>query len=86
MKRELASVIEELHDGLIASSLRACGGAGIRIAEVEMRLPMDIVPVFRDGGCRVLADVPRSRSEADWQLSRSQLQLRWQAVAPESES
>jgi len=79
VKRELATVIEELHDGLFASA----GQAGMRLVEVEMRLPMDIVPVFRDGGCRVLADVPRSHTDAEWQRQRSQLHLSWQLLPTE---
>jgi len=80
MKRELAGLIEDLHDGLLASAIRAHGPAGLRLAEVEMRLPLDITPVFADGGCRLLADVARNHTDADWQHERSQLYLRWQAI------
>lgn len=80
MKRELAALLEDLHEGLMASAIRAHGTAGLRLAEVEMRLPLDITPVFADGGCRILADVPRTHSDATWLSQRSHLQLRWQAL------
>lgn len=80
MRRELAVVLDELRDGLVASA----GRAGMRLTGVEMRLPMDLLVVLQDGGVSLLADVARSRADDPWRDARtSQLHIRWQAVSGE---
>jgi hypothetical protein len=75
MLRELSQLLSELHDGLLAVE----GRAGVRLAEVEMTLPLELRPVLRDGGCRLLADVARSRDLGDWLSSPSKLRVSWSA-------
>jgi hypothetical protein len=77
MLRELSTVLHELHDGLADTGRLA--GVGLRLSAVDMTLPMDVVPVLRDGGCVLLADVPRTQAGADWRDCPSRLHLRWQA-------
>lgn len=77
MRRELANVLDELRDGLVDSAARA----GLRLCAVEMALPMDFLLVLRGGGAVLLADLPRSRADDAWYDTRSQLRIRWQAVA-----
>ena len=59
MLRELSQLLDELHDGLVAIEAHE----GMRLSQVDMTLPIDLQPVFRDGGCVLLADFTRS-SEA----------------------
>lgn len=73
MLRELSQLLEELHDGLLAVEARG----PMRLSQVEMTLPLELRPVLRDGGCVLLADVPRSRSVDEWLVSPSKLQLVW---------
>ena len=40
-------------------------------------VPPRLRPVFRDGGCVLLADVARSREPGDWLASPSRLRLSW---------
>lgn len=73
MLRELSQLLGELHDGLLAVEARG----GVQLANVEMTLPLELRPVLRDGGCVLLADVPRSREINEWLASPSRLRLRW---------
>ncbi|QDH70461.1 hypothetical protein [Marilutibacter alkalisoli] len=73
MLRELSHLLNELHDGLLAVEARG----GVQLAQVEMTLPLELRPVLRDGGCVLLADVPRSREVNDWMASPSKLRLSW---------
>ncbi len=80
MRRELATVLDELRSGLV----QGASLAGMRLTGVEMTLPMDLLVVLRDGGLRLLADVPRSRTDDPWRLEqRSRLSIRWEALAPD---
>lgn len=73
MLRELSHLLGELHDGLLAMEARG----GMQLANVEMTLPLELRPVLRDGGCVLLADVPRSREINEWLASPSRLRLSW---------
>ena len=73
MLRELATLLNELHDGLAAVQDRA----GVELSAVEMTLPLELRPVLRDGGCVLLADVPRSRDVNDWIASPSKIRVGW---------
>ena len=73
MLRELSQLLDELHDGLTAVEARG----GVKLSHVEMTLPLDVRVVFRDGGCVLLADVPRSRVVDDWLSSPSKLRVSW---------
>ena len=75
MLRELHHLLGELHDGLGAIEVQG----GVRLAQVDMTLPLDVRPVFRDGACVLLADVPRTRSADEWVASPSRLSVSWSA-------
>ena len=80
MRRELAVVLDELRDGLVASAERA----GMRLTGVEMSLPIDMLVVLRDGGVMLLADVARSRADDPWRdVDATRLSIRWQALSGE---
>lgn len=76
MRREFATVLAELRDGLADSAAR--GGA--RLVSAEMTLPMDVLVVARDGGVTLLADVPRTRADDAWRDTPSRVRITWQAV------
>jgi len=84
MFRELASLLDELHDGLVAIQARE----GMQLASVEMTLPVELRPVLRDGGCVLLAEFPRSTGVDSWTPVPSRLVLAWgqgdPAAAPEA--
>ena len=71
MLRELSQLLDELHDGLVAIESRD----GMRLSRVEMTLPIDVQPVFRDGGCVLLADFTRSSEVNAWIALPSRLTL-----------
>lgn len=73
MDRELSQLLDELHDGLIAIEARE----GMRLSQVEMTLPITLRPVFRDGGCVLLAEFPRSSENDTWVSTPSRLNLAW---------
>ena len=73
MLRELSQLLDELHDGLVAIDARD----GMRLSQVEMSLPIDVQPVFRDGGCVLLADFTRSSEVNAWIATPSRLTLAW---------
>ncbi len=73
MLRELSQLLDELHDGLVAIEARG----GMRLSQVQMTLPIDVQPVFRDGGCVLLADFTRSSEINTWIATPSRLTLSW---------
>ncbi|NOT87637.1 MAG: hypothetical protein HOP03_05595 [Lysobacter sp.] len=73
MLRELSQLLDELHDGLVAIEARD----GMRLSQVDMTLPIDVQPVFRDGGCVLLADFTRSSEVNTWISTPSRLTLGW---------
>ena len=73
MLRELATLLGELHDGLAALD----AGHGVRLARVDMTLPLDLRPVLRGGGCLLLADVPRTSAIDAWLAAPSKLSIGW---------
>ncbi|GAB2507545.1 hypothetical protein [Lysobacter humi (ex Lee et al. 2017)] len=75
MLRELHQLLDELHAGL--SAIEVTGG--VRLSQVDMTLPLELRPVFRDGGCVLLADVPRQRAVDGWMASPSRLVIAWSA-------
>lgn len=81
MLRELSQVLAELHDGLAAVQT----SGRVRLSRVEMTLPMELRPVFADGGCVLLADLPRSHEVNEWLASPSKLRLSWNADAEPSD-
>ncbi len=83
MRRELATVLDELRDGLV----QGAAAAGLRLTSAEMSLPMDLLVVLGDGGLRLLADVPRSHADEPWRgVPVSRLHVRWEAVPAEGEA
>lgn len=82
MLRELATVLDELNDSLAGVS--AAARAGLRLAAIDMTLPMDFRPVLRDGGCVLMADVPRTPADVGWRdavAGPSRLHIRCVAIA-----
>ena len=79
MLRELSQLLDELHDGLVNVEARG----GVQLSAVDMTLPLDVRPVFRDGACVLLADVPRTRSTDAWVASPSRLSVSWSTGAEE---
>lgn len=75
MLRELHHLLNELHDGLNSVELQG----GVRLSNVDMTLPLELRAVFRNGGCVLLADVPRQRAVDAWVASPSKLVLGWSA-------
>ena len=73
MLRELSQLLDELHDGLLAIEAHD----GMRLSRVDMTLPIDLQPVFRDGGCVLLADFTRSSEVNTWISTPSRLTLGW---------
>lgn len=73
MRRELSQLLDELHDGLLAIEARE----GIRLSQVDMTLPIEVRPVFRDGGCVLLAEFPQALGADDWTPIPSKLSLGW---------
>lgn len=80
MLRELSQLLDELHDGLLAIEARE----GMRLSQVDMTLPIDLRPVFRDGGCVLLAEFPRSSEVNAWMSTPSKLRLGWTQGDPSS--
>lgn len=81
MLRDLATVLEDLHQGMQAAADRA--GGRVRIARAEMTLPVDTALVLKGGGCVLLADVARNAADAAWLQSPSRLTLLWGEVPTE---
>ncbi|GAB3389070.1 hypothetical protein [Lysobacter fragariae] len=77
MLRELSQLLGELRDGLGALEIHG----NVQLTNVEMTLPLELRPVLRDGGCVLLADVPRSREANEWVASPSKLRLAWNSGA-----
>lgn len=76
MIRELSQVLLDLHDGLAdLTGTAARQGVPMGLTGLDISLPLDMQPVFRDGRCTLLADVPRSRNPGDWGGSGSQLAI-----------
>ncbi|MGY3264872.1 hypothetical protein [Lysobacter sp. HA35] len=75
MLRELHQLLDELHDGLTAIEVKG----GVRLSNVDMTLPLELRPIFRDGGCVLLADVPRQRALDGWLPTASRLVIGWSA-------
>jgi len=73
MRRELSQLLDELHDGLLAIEARE----GIRLSQVDMTLPIEVRPVFRDGGCVLLAEFTQAMGADDWTPIPSKLTLGW---------
>ena len=80
MLRDLATVIEELHEAL--SGYGRSSSAGIRLRDVSVTLPMDFRAVLRDGSCVLQADVSRAQADATWIEGASRLHLEWQWASP----
>ena len=73
MLRELSQLLNELHDGLEAVQV----AGQVQLSGVEMTLPLEVRAVLRDGGCVLLADLPRSRDNNEWIAAPSRLRLAW---------
>lgn len=79
MLRELSATLLDLHAGFAALAAHAPTPNGtIRLTGLEIALPVDIVTIFADGGCRLLADAPRTRTEGSLAGPPSQLRVRFE--------
>lgn len=81
MLRELHEVISELQASV--ASLTTAARAGLRIAGLELNLPLDMALILRGGGCALLADVPRNLADANWEHQPSRLHITLQAAPTE---
>lgn len=77
MLRELHHLLGDLHAAFEALEVEG----GVRLSNVDMTLPLELRPVLRDGGCVLLADVPRQRGLDAWTASPSRLVIGW-STAP----
>jgi hypothetical protein len=73
MLRELHEVVTELQASV--APLAQAALAGVRLQALALNLPLNMVLLLRDGGCVLLADVPRNLADAPWNLEPSRLQL-----------
>jgi hypothetical protein len=73
MLRELHEVLLEMQDGV--APLARATDAGMRLQSLQLTLPLDMATVFRDGGCALLADLPRSHADANWRSLATKLHL-----------
>ena len=73
MLRELHEVITELQDSV--APLAKAASAGMRLSAMELNLPLDMTLRLRDGGCVLLADLPRNSADASWQDEPNRLRL-----------
>jgi hypothetical protein len=79
MLRELSQTLLDLHAGFEQMAAQSSThGASIRLTGMELTLPVDLRMIFADGGCRLLTDVPRSRSEGALATPSSRLMVRWE--------
>ena len=79
MLRDLATMLEDLQSGMRAAAQQS----GVRLTEAEMTLPVDVALVLKDGGCALLADVPRNAADAPWWQAQSRLTLRFGTLPTE---
>jgi len=84
MLRELHEVVAELQDSV--APMAAAAAAGLRLAAVELDLPLDVTLRLRAGGCVLLADVARNHADAQWQLAPSRLHLTLAATPLQDEA
>jgi hypothetical protein len=73
MLRDLAAVIEDLHEGLQRLTLQR----DVRLLNAQMTLPVDSALALKDGGCALLLDVSRNFADAPWRSQTSRLTLEW---------
>lgn len=83
MLRELHEVVSELQASV--APLACAAQAGVRLSELQMNLPLDMVTLLRGGGCVLLADVPRNLADASWNGTPTRLHLTLAAVAADTE-
>jgi hypothetical protein len=80
MLRDLAAVIEDLHEGLQTLTT----GRAVRLTNAQMTLPVDSALTLRDGGCVLRADVSRNYADVIWWSQSSRLTLEWRELPTES--
>ena len=79
MLRELHQALTELQASV--APLASAAEAGVRVATLALTLPLDMVVVLRDGGCVLLADLPRNSADASWHEVPSRLHLTLEALS-----
>jgi len=81
MLRELHEVLLDLHSALEPFAGRTeAAGLPVALTGLELTLPLDMQPIFRDGRCTLLADVARARTRDDWTALPASLHLAWEQV------
>jgi len=81
MLRDLATVIEDLHQGLLSAI--DVPHEHFRLNQAEILLPVDMRIIFRDEGAVLQGDVQRVRDDINWRHGISRLQVEWQTMATE---
>jgi hypothetical protein len=80
MLRPFGETLEDLAGGLVAMAAAASSPVtAFHLTGMELTLPVDLRMVLADGGCRLLGDVPRNRSEGALAAPSSQLKVRFVA-------
>jgi hypothetical protein len=76
MLRKLSALLIDLQTDL-GDFTEAAAERGVLIAltRLDLTLPLEIQLVFEEGGCVLLADVPRTRSETGFSVIRSSLSV-----------
>jgi hypothetical protein len=79
MLRELSQTLLDLHTAMEQMARGASrAGASIRLTGLELDLPVEARVIFADGGCRLLTDMPRSRTPGALAAPLSRLTVSWE--------
>ncbi|WP_196137477.1 hypothetical protein [Aliikangiella sp. G2MR2-5] len=76
MLRDFSTVLIDLQQALVEASEKSKGM--ISVLDAEMKIPIDMRVIFRDGEAVLLGDVPRSIEDANWFDELSSLKICWQ--------
>ena len=84
MLRDFSTVLIDLQQALVQASENSNGM--ISVLDAEMKVPIDMRVIFRDGEAILQGDVPRSIEDANWFNELSSLKIHWhQAVLDEGD-
>ncbi|MCW8880441.1 MAG: hypothetical protein OQJ89_13610 [Kangiellaceae bacterium] len=75
MLRDFSTVLIDLQQALVQASESSNGM--ISVLDAEMKIPIDMRVIFRDGEAILQGDVPRSIEDANWFNELSSLKIHW---------